>query len=452
MSARRRRAKRTREIARARWKRRSFAAVVILALIGAVVAWRIWRPPVNSVAAPTVEVRDAQIAAVFTTARSRVLASPKSASAWGRYGMLLMAHKFHREAVACFREAARREPREPRWPYLHGTSVLAWDPQAALPILAHAAELAGDEPAAPRLRLANLLLERGRIDEAQTHVARVAARHPDDPHVLFSLGRIAVARGALRESLTHLERAAKQLPTARGANALLAAVQQRLGNVLAAQEAANQAAKLPPDRPIPDPFLDEVSALQTGMQAWLTEANRLLKAGASNEAFALFEKTVATYPDSAIAWQMLGQARLEHKDAAAAEKALRKSLALAPDVSANHFQLGTALFARDRLQEAAECYRHSIALQPDYARAHFNLGICLGKAGRILEAIEELRTALRCDPNFADAHRQLGATLLREQRFAEAAASLRRAIELNPSDRAAAEMLERISTGVPSNQ
>ena len=42
---------------------------------------------------------------VIESARDRVRREPRSAGAWGRLGMLLAAHNFSPEAVACFAEA-----------------------------------------------------------------------------------------------------------------------------------------------------------------------------------------------------------------------------------------------------------------------------------------------------------------------------------------------------------
>jgi len=321
--------------------------------------------------------------------------------------------------------------------------LLSWDPDSAIPKLERAAQLFDKESAAPRLRLGHLLVERGRLDEAEKDLRALLQRSPDEPHALLGLGKVLLARGRLPEALALLERAARSPQTQRASSALLATIQQRLGNGPAAEEASRRVAMLPADPPLSDPVLEAVLGLQAGMQARLTRADRLRKSGQLAEALTLFEKTVATYPDAAIAWQLLGQARIDAKNYAAAEKALQRAVELAPDAAEAHFQLGSVYFLQEEMEKAIGSFRRSIALRPNHAPGHFNLGIVLSRAGQQTEAIEAFREAIRLAPNFADAYRWLGGTLALERRFEEAVEALRRAVELNPADHAAVTMLER---------
>jgi hypothetical protein len=80
-------------------------------------------------------------------------------------------------------------------------------------------------------------------------------------------------------ALAALQRCAEFPATARAAAGLIATIEQRLGHAAQAAEAAKRVATLPRDIPMEDPFVSETAALQTGLQAWLTQADRLLKAG-----------------------------------------------------------------------------------------------------------------------------------------------------------------------------
>ena len=419
-------------------------ALTGILLCGALYFW--WRPPpVRTPVPPVIDLsgHDPQIVAVIERARSEVLAAPKSSRAWGTLGAALMVHKFHREAIASFVEAEKLDPREPRWPYLHGVSLLAYDQNAALPKLQRGAELAEESIIAPRLRVAHLLLELGRADEAEPYLASVLRQQPDEPQALLAKGKLAVARGRDPEALVVLERSARDPQTARASYALLATIRQRIGDAPGAEEASRQAATLPRDPPLADPFINETARLLAGLDANLIRADRLLKSGNLKEALALNQQIVASYPKSAIGWQMLGQALIEAKDFTAAEKALRRAVELQPDSGEIHFQLGSALFAQGNTGRAAEYFRKTIALRPGYAAAHYNLGHCLLKEGSRTAAIEAFREAIRYEPSYGNAHRQLGAALALEGRFTEALEPLRRAVELDPQDSSAAQMLER---------
>jgi len=386
---------------------------------------------------------DPQIAAAIEQAKTRVIAEPRSGHAWGVLGETLMAHRFHKEAMQCFVEAEKLQPNEPRWPYYQGVMLLWWDATAAIPKLERAAEVTGNTPPATKLRLADTLLERGQLDQAEKHVQSLANEHPTDPYVVLALGKLALARERLDDALSYLAESSASAQTARASAALIAGILHRLGNTAAAAEASAHVAELPPDPPMLDPFLGEVWDLQTGLQAWLSHAERLFKADKPGEALALLEKTVATYPDSAAPWRMLGQAKMMRKDLAAAERALRKAVELSPNESATHYQLGTLFGAEGRFGEAAESFRKAVELRPNDSSAHFHLGQCLVREGNIEKAIEAYRAAIQYDPSFAAAHSQLGDLLAERGRYDEAIEVLGRAVKLDPRDARAAQGLEK---------
>ena len=76
---------------------------------------------------------------------------PSAGPAWGRLGMVLHAHVFADEAQACYAEAARLDPADPRWPYLEANIQLSRVPDAAVPGLRRAAEQPSWDDAAERL-------------------------------------------------------------------------------------------------------------------------------------------------------------------------------------------------------------------------------------------------------------------------------------------------------------
>jgi len=389
---------------------------------------------------------DPEIAQSIERARHSLRLVPNSGEAWGKLGALLLTHKLLKEALPVLVRAESLQPQEPRWPYFQGIALLSSDPEAALPKLRRAAELAGTEPPAPKLRVANLLLERGELNDAERYLQEILAQRSREPHAILSMGKLKLAQGDLQGALEYLERAGAQPQTVRASTALLAAVHQRLGNSAAAAEASKRLSSLPADPPMPDPFLGETAELQTGMQSRLTHADRLLKAGQLNEALELFARIAETYPQESIAWQLLGQARLEAKSYREAETALREAVRLAPNSAESHFQLGSAFFLQGLPRRASESFQRSIELRPNYAPGHFNLGLCLANDGDHAAAIAAFREAIRLDANFAEAHRQLGASLALQGKFSEALAPLKRTLELNPSDAAAAKMLERATT------
>src|SRR5439155_13011682 len=105
----------------------------------------------------------------------RVQLEPRSAAAWGEYGIVLRAYRQHPEADLCFQVAADLDPTDGRWPYLIGAHLADADPTAAVGWLERAAR--GTVPAGARetvrARLAETLLAAGRPADA------LAALGPD---------------------------------------------------------------------------------------------------------------------------------------------------------------------------------------------------------------------------------------------------------------------------------
>src|SRR5579859_5972390 len=81
--------------------------------------WLWWaRTPRPEPPRPDLSDADPQVVEAIEEARQAVLHAPRSASAWGRLGMVLRAHDFGEEANTCFAHAEQLDPNEPRWPYL----------------------------------------------------------------------------------------------------------------------------------------------------------------------------------------------------------------------------------------------------------------------------------------------------------------------------------------------
>jgi tetratricopeptide (TPR) repeat protein len=388
---------------------------------------------------------DPAVAKAILQARAEVEKSPRSGAAWGRLGMVLSIHDFLTESEMCFATAERFDPKEPRWPYFRGLARSDDSPEYALPCLQRASQLC-DPVAAPHLRLAEMLTERGRLDEAEVLIRRVDARDPNDARALLGLGRLALARGELKASLEYLRRSTQLAPEVKATQALLAIVLQRLGDEAGAEEAQRKATKLPEQHIWPDPFLIEINRLRTGLGAAIDAANHWLRQGRTAAAVTLMEKAARDYPDKPRAWMVLGKALTEATNFAGAEQALRKAVALEPTSLEGRVDLGGALFGQGKYSEAEANYREAIRQQPGLAEAWFNLGLCRMNQRDNEGAIEAFREATRLKPDLALAYVRWGQALGRLRRIPEAMQQLKHALELNPNNAEAKEMLRILET------
>jgi tetratricopeptide (TPR) repeat protein len=466
---------------RPRYARRALQGGLILAgaLLALGLGWYGWRwytapqPPEVAVAET-----DPALAEAVAQARDQVRRAPYSAAAWANLGKLLRASQFNAQAVTCFAQAERLEPGNPRWPYLRGEGLLPGDPDGALPHLRRAVELfdrEGVDTVVPRLRLAEVLLVRGHLDEAEAQLRQAGEEDPDNAVVPFHLGLLAYTRGDWEASRRHLLRCQYSPFTRRKACARLAEVCQRLDRAREAGEFSRRAAALPDDVPLVDPFVAECYRLAVGRPARAEQVEhlegqglQLLAGGQAAEAQARFREAVRLlgalaekHPD-ARTYVALGRNLSHLGDFPGAERALGQALRLAPDNVRAHYQLARVLEAQaeqrqrqgDRagaqslLRAAAGAARRALTHNPQHARSHLFLGLCLQRLGEKKEALAELQATVRCSPDLAEAHFHLGQALAEEGRAEEARGHLEQAARLAPpGDTRAKAALEALSRG-----
>jgi tetratricopeptide (TPR) repeat protein len=386
---------------------------------------------------------DRAVVAAVESARGKVRRAPRDAQAWGMLGMVLYANDYVAESADCFLQAGCLDAREPRWPYYRAVALATTEPDAALAELRRAVDLWGDTEVMPRLRLADLLLEQGRMEEAQEQFRHVLRQAPNNSLAHLGLARLAAQSNDADVSLKHLENCLEDCATEKPARTLRAELYHRKGDGVAAERERGRAAQLPEPGSAIDPVIEEMVALAVGRRAVIAQSNRLLALGRAREASVLLLEAVREYPDSERVWQSLGKAYLEQKAPAEAERAFRKALLCRPDLVDASFSLGVALLEQGQTVEAGQCFRRTVELRPEYVRAHCYLGHCLEEQGKRADAIGAYRTALRYKPYFAHAHMKLAELLARDGRIKEAREHLELAVSLDPKDREARELLEK---------
>ena len=424
---------------------RRLALIAVLAFSGAALVAGFYlyprHPPIPDPPEITQTGIDPALVSAVDSARASVLRSRDSAQAWGRLGMLLLAHDYKAQAATCFAQAEVLEPTLPDWPYYHGIALADVQTEKAVTKFQRAAELNSAEADVLRLRLADALLALDRLDEAEAQFSRVAKTDASNARAQLGLGRAALRRGQPKECVPFLERARADPRTRKAALGLLAQARQMLGEGDAAIRLQHDAAEAPDDQPWPDPWWKRVVDLQIGKNADIARARVLFLENRLQEGIALAEKTARTYPDEPYVWFMLGKARYQTKELTLAEQAFRKSLELEPKSVQTVFLLGVVLGERGDLRGAEEFFRASTALRPDFALGHYNLGFALVKEGNNKGAIEAFRLAAQADPGFAKAHLALAELLAAEGQTADALVHAQQAVRLRPEDAEAKKLL-----------
>lgn len=415
----------------------------------AATACRPSQPAAETVGPPQVNLEnlDRPQAVLIEVARAKVLQAPQSGDAWGRLGQHLDAVDFHPEAIRCYERAAKLDPSSPRWPYLLGLLQLQNEPESGLFHLRRAVQLADVLPDAPRLRLAQALVERGEVEEARLHLERLLKQIPSHPAASLEMGRLHLVAGNLETAASALTPCLTNAYTARSALLLLAQVRQRQGQSDQASAFSLRAASMPRPFDWPDPYLREVLRLRVDRQQLQDQINGLLMSGRLPEAEAGLQKLMGAFPDDAEGLLLLGRLRFLQRNCPEAESTLRRHLMVQAESLNGLIQLALAILCQQRWQDGANVLRQAIALKPDFAEAHYNLGFALERAGDDAGARRSYEDALRCKPGYVDAHVALAESFLRGGANAQGEFHLQRALDLDPRNEKA-RRLRMSKTGV----
>lgn len=235
----------------------------------------------------------------------------------------------------------------------------------------------------------NILLNEGRIPEAEQLYRKAVGLDPSFMPAHYNLGNVLRMQGRFEEALAEYETALKLAPGDYEICMNMGATLLDLGRTADALQAFSRANKLMP-----------------------TASEPLVNMGLAFERMEHAEGT-----------QMNPGATVEH---------YRKALSIKPNLVEALNNLGFALQSQGNIDEAAENYRKALSIKPDFAEALNNLGNVLQLQGKFEEAIENFEHALSLKPDLAYVHYNLGNAHKELQRFAEAEASYRKALALYP--------------------
>ena len=424
--------------------------MLVIVAAGAVIAWTWYRHAQPLLPSLQTQGLDPMVVAAVEEAQEAVRSAPRSGAAWGKLGQILYVHGLDRPAVDCFARAAQFAPDDPRWPYLHGRAIKRENGDAALPLLRRAADLCQGNPPAPSLLLAELLLERGDLAQAQAQIDLALRRDPSSPRALLDRARLQIALGKWQEAQRDLEESIRRAPNVKVSHLLLANVYARAGDAAAAQREAPRARTLPEQPDWPDPFLQELADLAIGRSALLQRAQRLLAQGHPKQAVVALEAAAAQYGDHAEVLIALGDAYLRDNQPARAQQALQRAINIEPQSSDAQLRLGQALAAQQRFTDALTPLREAVRLNPNLPRTHYDLGRCQEKLGDLPSAIEQFRQSVRVEPSFKEGYIALAQALNQSGRREESIEPLQRALALDPDDQTTQDLLKR-TQAAPSN-
>ena len=364
-------------------------------------------------------------------ARDALAADRGNAAAWGRFGMVLHAHRLGAPAGASYAEAARLDGDDHRWPHLHGRLLETAEPARALGLADEA--LRRNPRFAPALALRARVLEALGDDDAEAAWEALRDLAPESVEAPLALGRRRLLRGDLAGARTAFEGVVERLPSSTAGWSFLAQVSRRLGDPEGAAQAtvraraAARSASLGSTADL-DPLLIAVEGLRADSRGREARARRAAASGDHDSAEAIYRRLVNERPGSADLRYNHGNALARLGRTEEAEAAYRAALSRAPDSSAAMANLANLLARGGRDQEADDLYRRSIAADPSHVPTLLGASSLHFQRGNLRQAERFLRDALASAPDHPGALQGLGQLLATAGRLGEASETLSRAL------------------------
>ena len=410
-------------------------------------------PSVLEIPLVATEIEDSAVSDVVKDAIDSVDRERNSAEAWGALGMVYLVHEFKREARIALAEAFRLDPESGKWRYFQAISNFPVDMDFSIEMLIESKELleksgSPGEVMAVQVRLANVLLENGRYQEAEREYEAVLKKYPEHLAVVLGLGQIRNLQGRLEESVKLLQRCVSHPSTRKRAAQTLAVVHVSLGDSNAAEMERARADALPLDQAWSDAFVTLASSYRTGFEAMLEHARGLMSERNFGEAVPLVERIIKDYPESPVGYLTQAELLTMLGDFAGAESALRETVKRDETNAGAWVRLGLSLGHQRAFFESVKCFRRALELSPSSGETYFNLGFALKSMENNEEALEAFENAIRFQPELVDSY--IAAALIFEKNadFTRAKEYLERGSTANPSDVRVRAAMERIASSL----
>lgn len=365
-------------------------------------------------------------------AHAAASADPESAALSGQMGMLLHANDRCAEAIPWYERARALNATEFTWAY--GEALCAREGEelgAGLEAAKAALEAdAGYVPA--RLLEAELLLEAGDAEAAESAFAQLTAQEPGVARAWFGFGNASEARGNAVAARAAWGKALDVAPTYGAAILALARSLEESGAAEAAvsRERAEQYALRTPA--LEDPVLEEIQQLAVSARRLIERADRVVREGDLVRGAELLERAARLEPDNPRPQINLIALYGQMGDMERAEAAFQAALAVEPNAKQAYYNYGVLWVQRDDAVRARKAFEEVLRRDPRDAAAHLNVGYLDAADGRMSAAIGHFRTAAAERPGFREAHFQAGRALVSVGRPREAVAELRAAAEGDP--------------------
>jgi len=419
------------------------AAILAVAIAGVLLlpSWRQHRVATliqSGLPARPARAIPAMLAARLTEAEAQTRAPATALAGLEELGRLYHASGYRSEAEVCWELLRQIQPREPRWCYYLADLRRASSDYDAMASLLERTTTLAPAYAPAWLRLADLQLKTGRLDDARQSYRRRLALLPDDCYASLGLVRVALQQGERAEAKQLAERLVTTTPDFSPGHNLYAEMLSADGDTAGAAKQRWQGRESGRFRDADDPWLDELTA-------WCFDYEQLCIRGTvdfqtkhGDLGKSCFERAIQLQPAAITAYELLGSLHLEQKDPAGARDIFEQGLKQAGDArpSALFFvHLSRAYRELKQPAEAVRVAREGLArAQPgEEVELYDALGTALGDLGEREAAVEALQAAVDHNPADSNANYNLAIALIALKRLGDAVDALHRSLKLRPT-------------------
>ncbi|WP_413167436.1 tetratricopeptide repeat protein [Capilliphycus salinus ALCB114379] len=265
-------------------------------------------------------------------------------------------------------------------------------------------------------KLARLMVQQGRIDEAIPYYQKILHNHPTHPSACQELGNIFLKLQRAEEAIACYRQALEIESNQPQIYHNLGEAFSQLENWTEAIDAYRQAIKLRPD------FCWSYNNL----------ADIFFKLGQWTEAANTYQQAIQLNPDFGLSHHKLGEVYTKLERWEKAIYAYQNAARLNPDFIWSQFNLGQLLNQQNRWQEAIIPLEKAIELEPNFEWSHYYLAEAHSNLQQWEKAIAAYRKAIEIKPNFALACGRLGDALIQQQQWSEAIICYQKATEIDP--------------------
>ena len=264
-----------------------------------------------------------------------------------------------------------------------------------------------------------LLLQQGRLTEADKLDTEILKVDPNDNDALIYRSQIQISSGRVNDATTALESVIKNDPSNSEAHYVLGVGFDKLGDLGSAEREWREALRLRPD------MLDAVRAL----------AGSAMRRGDMDALDQTSTQLISLQPASPEGYALRALSNINRKRFSGAEADIRKAIEISPQSAFGYVQLGNLKFAENQFENAVKAYQQALNLNQNSKDALRGLMNAYVAQKRVDQAIAAANAQIAKSPNNSGFFALLGTALFQNHRDLEGAeAAFKKSTELNKND------------------